>query len=63
MAEENPEGAIDRVGRQADGLREKGEKITLMLCPLEKLWRTGGRDAKALAGWALYEGLRREGKI
>lgn len=45
------------------GLREDGEKITLMLCPLEKLWRVGGRDAKALAGWALYEGLRKEGKI
>lgn len=45
------------------GLRDHGEKITLMLCPLEKLWRVGGRDAKALAGWALYEGLRKEGKI
>jgi len=45
------------------GLREEGEKITLMLCPLEEVWRMGGRDAKVLAGWALYEGLRREGKI
>ena len=45
------------------GLRKEGEKITLMLCPLEKVWRVGGRDAKVLAGWALYEGLRREGKI
>ena len=45
------------------GLREEGEKITLMLCPLEKVWRVGGRDAKVLAGWALYEGLRREGNI
>ena len=45
------------------GLRDHGEKITLMLCPLEKLWRVGGRDGKVLAGWALYEGLRREGKI
>ncbi|MCJ1428090.1 hypothetical protein MMC29_005998 [Sticta canariensis] len=45
------------------GVRDEGEKITLMLCPLEKLWRVGGRDAKALAGWALYEGLRKEGKI
>ena len=45
------------------GLRDHGEKITLMLCPLDKVWRVGGRDAKALAGWALYEGLKREGKI
>ena len=45
------------------GLREHGEKITLMLCPLEQVWRVGCRDGKALAGWALYEGLRKEGKI
>ena len=45
------------------GLREYGEKITLMLAPLDQVWRIGGRDAKVLAGWALYEGLRREGKI
>lgn len=45
------------------GLRDHGEKITLILCPLENVWRHGGRDAKALAGWALYEGLRKEGKL
>lgn len=45
------------------GLRAHGEKITLMLCPLEKVWRQGVRDAKVLSGWALYEGLRREGKL
>ncbi|KAL9595010.1 MAG: hypothetical protein Q9219_006709, partial [cf. Caloplaca sp. 3 TL-2023] len=45
------------------GLREHGEKITLMLCPLNQLWKHGGRDGKALAGWALYQGLRQEGKI
>ena len=45
------------------GLRDHGEKITLVLCPLEKVWRHAGRDAKVLAGWALYTGLRGEGKI
>ncbi|KAL2355912.1 ADP-sugar diphosphatase [Cryomyces antarcticus] len=45
------------------GLRDEGEKITLKLVKLEDLWKEGGRDAKALAGWALYEGLRKEGKI
>lgn len=45
------------------GLRDHGEKITLMLSPLEEVWRRGGRDAKVLAAWALYEGLRKEGKI
>ena len=45
------------------GLRDHGEKITLMLAPLEDVWKVGGRDAKVLAGWALYHGLKREGKI
>ena len=45
------------------GLRDHGEKITLALCPLEKVWQFGGRDAKVLAGWALYTGLRKEGKL
>lgn len=45
------------------GLREHGEKITLMLAPLDQVWKIGGRDAKVLSGLALYEGLRREGKI
>ncbi|KAI9812744.1 MAG: hypothetical protein M1827_004500 [Pycnora praestabilis] len=45
------------------GLRDEGEKITLKLVPLKDLWKEGGRDGKTLAGWALYEGLRKEGKI
>ncbi|KAL8831623.1 MAG: hypothetical protein Q9170_005211 [Blastenia crenularia] len=45
------------------GLREHGEKITLMLCPLNQVWKHGGRDGKVLAGWALYQGLRQEGKL
>ena len=45
------------------GLRESGEKITLKLVRLEDLWREGVRDAKALGAWAMYEGLRRAGKI
>ena len=45
------------------GLRDHGEKITLTLCPLERLWWQGGRDAKALVAWALYRGLKEEGKL
>ena len=37
------------------------EKITLLLCLLEEVWRQ--RDAKVLSGWALYERLRKEGKL
>ena len=45
------------------GLRDHGEKITLMLCPLQDLWKVGARDGKTLGAWALYEGLKREGRI
>ena len=45
------------------GLRDHGEKITLILAPLDEMWKTGARDAKALAAYALYEGLRRDGQI
>lgn len=45
------------------GIRDHGEKITLKLVRLEDLWKEGGRDAKALGAWAIYEGLRKEGKL
>ena len=45
------------------GLRDHGEKITLSLCPLEDLWKIGARDGKTLGAWALYEGLRKAGRI
>ncbi|KAI9641636.1 hypothetical protein NHQ30_009490 [Ciborinia camelliae] len=45
------------------GLIEDGEKITLKLVKLEDLWKEGARDSKALTAWALYDGLKREGKL
>ncbi|KAH6854817.1 hypothetical protein B0I37DRAFT_40245 [Chaetomium sp. MPI-CAGE-AT-0009] len=45
------------------GLREQGEKITLKLVRMRDLWKEGARDAKCLAAVALWEGLRREGKV
>lgn len=45
------------------GLRDEGEKITLKLVRLRHLWREGARDAKVLSALALWEGLRREGKV
>ncbi|RYP73876.1 hypothetical protein DL771_003318 [Monosporascus sp. 5C6A] len=45
------------------GLRDSGEKITLKLVRMQDLWREGARDAKCLAAVALWEGLRREGKL
>jgi ADP-sugar diphosphatase len=45
------------------GLRDHGERITLKLVKMKDLWKEGSRDAKCLAAVALWEGLRREGKI
>lgn len=45
------------------GLREEGEKITLKLVRVEDIWKVAGRDAKALAAWALWEGLKKDGKL
>ncbi|KAL7620918.1 hypothetical protein AAE478_008228 [Parahypoxylon ruwenzoriense] len=45
------------------GLRDHGEKITLKLVRMRDLWREGARDAKCLAAVALWEGLRREGRL
>lgn len=48
---------------RATGLRDEGERIKLKLVPLGQVWREAGRDGKALAAVALYEGLKREGRI
>ncbi|KAK0737385.1 hypothetical protein B0T21DRAFT_410838 [Apiosordaria backusii] len=45
------------------GLREHGERISLRLVKMRDLWRVGGRDGKTLAAVALWEGLRREGRV
>ena len=50
-------------GMDSTGLRDEGEKITLKVAKLEDLWREGARDAKTLAAFALYQGLKSEGKI
>ncbi|KAG9232274.1 NUDIX family hydrolase-like protein [Amylocarpus encephaloides] len=45
------------------GLRDEGEKITLKLIKVEDLWWEGARDAKALSALALWENLKRTGKL
>lgn len=45
------------------GERESGEKISLKVVRLRDVWREAGRDAKALSAVAIYEGLKREGKL
>lgn len=58
-----PQGQLRDWQGKLTGLRDHGEKITLRLVRLEDAWMEAGRDAKVLAGWALYEGLRRRGRI
>ncbi|KAI9732216.1 MAG: hypothetical protein M1834_004313 [Cirrosporium novae-zelandiae] len=58
-----PKKEIEELQGKLTGLREHGEMITLKLVPLEKLWQEGGRDGKALAAWALYEGLRKAERL
>ncbi|KAI9840862.1 MAG: hypothetical protein M1838_003872 [Thelocarpon superellum] len=58
-----PRAQLDQWQGKLTGLRGHGEKITLQLVPLEHVWRHGARDAKALAAWALYQELRREGRL
>jgi len=54
---------IDDLQGRLTGLREEQEKITLKLVPLEHLWKESVRDGKSLAAWALYQGLKKEGKL
>lgn len=58
-----PRGQLKEWSGKFTGLRSHGEKITLKLVPMVELWREGARDAKCLAAVALWEGLRREGKV
>ncbi|SPO00195.1 related to nucleoside diphosphate-sugar hydrolase of the MutT (NUDIX) family [Cephalotrichum gorgonifer] len=58
-----PRSQLEEWGGKITGLRDKGERITLKLVPMRDLWREGSRDAKCLAAVALWEGLRREGKL
>lgn len=58
-----PRAQLGEWAGKLTGLREHGEKITLKLVRMKDLWKEGARDAKCLAAVALWEGLRREGKV
>jgi ADP-sugar diphosphatase len=58
-----PRNEINEMQGRLTGLRKEGEKITLRIVPLEQLWIEGLRDGKALAALALYQGLKREGRV
>ncbi|KAF7593252.1 hypothetical protein BBP40_011793 [Aspergillus hancockii] len=58
-----PRKYIESLQGRLTGLRQNDEKITLKVVPLKELWKVGLRDGKTLASWALYKGLKEEGKI
>ncbi|KAJ1924626.1 hypothetical protein IWQ60_005073 [Tieghemiomyces parasiticus] len=53
---------LEELRGRLTGQRATGERIALRLCPLDQLWRET-RDVKVLAALALYEGLRRNGRL
>jgi ADP-sugar diphosphatase len=55
--------AIEALKDQLTGLRSQGEMITLKIINYEELWRVASRDAKTMVSWALYESLKRAGKL
>ncbi|KAF7118773.1 hypothetical protein CNMCM5793_008398 [Aspergillus hiratsukae] len=58
-----PRKEIENLQGRLTGLRQHGEKITLKIVPLRDLWKEALRDGKTLAAWALYNGLKQDGKI
>ena len=58
-----PRAKMEELSGKLTGLREEGEKITLKIVRAEELWKEGRRDGKTLAAWALYQGLKGEGKV
>ena len=54
---------LDEFRGKLTGLRSEGEKITLKVVKLADLWKEGARDAKTLSAWALYHGLKKDGRI
>jgi ADP-sugar diphosphatase len=58
-----PRKELEEFRGKLTGLRDEGEKITLKVVKLDDIWKEGARDAKTLSAWALYQGLKKEGKI
>ena len=58
-----PRGELAGWTGRLTGLREGGERITLRLVRMEEVWKVAGRDGKTLAAVALWEGLKREGRV
>jgi ADP-sugar diphosphatase len=58
-----PRSQLKEWAGKLTGLRDQGEHITLKLVRMNDLWKEGGRDSKCLAALALWEGLKREGKL
>jgi 8-oxo-dGTP pyrophosphatase MutT (NUDIX family) len=58
-----PRAQLEAMEGKLTGERDDGEMITLKIVKARDLWKVGFRDGKTLAAWALYSGLKAEGKI
>jgi len=58
-----PRSEIEKMQGKLTGLRDHGEKISLMIVKLKDVWKVAGRDAKTLSALCMYDGLRREGRL
>lgn len=58
-----PRSEIEKMQGKLTGLRDHGEKISLMIVKLKDVWKVAGRDAKTLSALCMYDGLRRDGRL
>jgi ADP-sugar diphosphatase len=56
-------GVLEEFRGKLTGLKDEGERNTLRVVRREDLWREGVGDVRTLNAWALYQGLKKEGKI
>jgi ADP-sugar diphosphatase len=56
-------GVLEEFRGKLTGLKDEGERNTLRVVRREDLWREGVGDVRTLSAWALYQGLKKEGKI
>ncbi|KAH6664946.1 putative NUDIX family hydrolase [Halenospora varia] len=54
---------IEALKEKLTGDRLQGEMIKLRLINYEDLWKLAARDGKTMVAWALYESLKRAGKL
>jgi 8-oxo-dGTP pyrophosphatase MutT (NUDIX family) len=58
-----PRAKLTKWNGKCTGVLSEGERIKLKIVLMQDAWKVCARDAKCLSALALYEGLKRDGKI